>query len=90
MTVKSVLVTEDEGMADADVPPWYFTMIVPLTSVTQADGPTQFRLGTHKLPADRLGGAIPPSYARKTGVVVTLAQPKPKPVTTIGRVPAVT
>ena len=33
---------------------------------------------------------IPHSYARKTGVVVTLAQPEPKPVTTIGRVPAVT
>ena len=32
----------------------------------------------------------PLPYARKTGVVVTLAQPEPQPVSTIGRVPAVT
>ena len=42
---------------------------------------------------DRLcigGKIIAPSYARNTGVVVTLAQPEPKPVKTIGRVPALT
>lgn len=48
---------EDEGTRDADLSPWYFTMIAPMTTVTQADGPTQFRLGSHRMAADKVGSA---------------------------------
>jgi len=42
---------EEQGMADAQLPPWYLTMIAPLTHLKEADGPTQFRLGSHHMTA---------------------------------------
>lgn len=45
---------EETGASDAAMPPWYFTMVAPLTSVGRDEGMTQFRLGSHLVPPERV------------------------------------
>jgi len=48
---------EEDGIADGALPPFYFTMIAPLTRVCEEDGPTQFKLGSHRLSSHAIDDA---------------------------------
>ena len=40
----------DLSELDVNLPPYYFTVLIPLVQITRENGPTQFIRGTHKKP----------------------------------------
>jgi len=48
---------EEAPISDGALPPFYYTMIVPLTQIRAEDGPTQFKLGTHRAAPEAFASA---------------------------------